>query len=55
MSTVKRNGVSLGEKYKAITELESDIKPSLKSMTFREIQYQHGLKKRRNQKCFQIR
>ena len=28
MSTVKRNRVSLGEKYKAITELESGIKPS---------------------------
>ena len=28
MSTVKRKRVSLGEKYKAITELESGIKPS---------------------------
>ena len=28
MSTVKRKRVSLGEKYKAITELESSIKPS---------------------------
>ena len=27
MSTVKRKPVSLGEKYKAITELESGIKP----------------------------
>ena len=28
MSTVKRKRVSLDEKYKAITELESGIKPS---------------------------
>ena len=28
MSTVKRKRVSLGEKYKAFTELESGIKPS---------------------------
>ena len=28
MSTVKRKRVSLGEKCKAITELESGIKPS---------------------------
>ena len=28
MSTVKRKRVSLGEKYKASTELESGIKPS---------------------------
>ena len=28
MSTVKRKRVSFGEKYKAITELESGIKPS---------------------------
>ena len=28
MSTIKRKRVSLGEKYKAITELESGIKPS---------------------------
>ena len=28
MSTVQRKRVSLGEKYKAITELESGIKPS---------------------------
>ena len=28
MSTVNRKRVSLGEKYKVITELESGIKPS---------------------------
>ena len=58
MSTVKRKRVSLGEKYKAITKLESGIKPSKVAEKYdvpRNTVSTWLKKKRRNQKCFQIR
>ena len=57
MLTVKRKRVSLGEKYKAITELESGIKPSKVAEKYdipRNTVSTWLKKKRRNQKCFQI-
>ena len=52
MSTGKRKRVSLGEKYKAITDLESGLKPSkvAENMMFPEIRYQHGLRKKKKSK-----
>ena len=54
MSTVKGKRVSPGEKYKAITELKSGIKPSkvAEKYAFLEIQYQHGLKKEEIKNAF---
>ena len=52
MSTVKRKRVSLGEKYKAITELESGIKSSKVAEKYDvpRNKYQHGLKKKKKSK-----
>ena len=44
MASLKRKRLSLSNKYKAITEVESGTKPSkiAKNMVFLKIQYQHG-------------
>ena len=52
MSTGKRKRVRLGEKYKAITDLESGLTPSKVAEKYDvpEIRYQHGLRKKKKSK-----